>query len=35
MYKRREAWKDKALREGLIVPPGEWTDRAPNFRYQI
>lgn len=35
MYKRREAWKDKALAEGLIVPPGEWSDKSPDFRYQM
>lgn len=35
IYKKREAWKDKALAEGLVVPPGEWTDRAPDYRYQF
>lgn len=35
IYKRREAWKDKELAEGVIVEPEEYTDRAPNFRYQF
>ncbi|KEF51301.1 uncharacterized protein A1O9_12651 [Exophiala aquamarina CBS 119918] len=35
IYKRREAWKDKALSEGVVVPPEEFTDRAPTFRYQF
>ncbi|KAI1343123.1 retrograde regulation protein 2 [Xylariaceae sp. FL0016] len=35
MYIKREAGKDKALAEGTIVSPDEYTDRAPDFRYQI
>lgn len=35
LYKRREAWKDKALAEGLVVPAEEYTDRSPTFRYQF
>lgn len=34
VYRRREAWKDKALQEGYNKPEWEGTDRAPNFRYQ-
>lgn len=35
IYKRREAAKDKALAEGVVVSPSEYTDRAPEFRYQF
>lgn len=35
LYKRREAWKDRAIAEGIVVPPEEFTDRAPTFRYQF
>jgi len=35
IYKRREAAKDKALAEGWTVSPEEWSDRAPDFRYQF
>lgn len=35
IYKRREAWKDKAQDEGVIIPSKGWTDRAPDFRYQL
>ena len=35
MYKRREAAKDKALAEGYVTPHDEYTDRAPEFRYQF
>lgn len=35
IYKRREAAKDKALAEGWTVTPEEWSDRAPDFRYQF
>ncbi|KAF2453172.1 retrograde regulation protein 2 [Lineolata rhizophorae] len=35
IYRRREAWKDKAITEGLVVERDEWTDRAPDFRYHF
>lgn len=35
IYKRREAGKDKALARGEAIPPDEWTDRAPDFKYQF
>lgn len=35
IYKRREAWKDKALAEGVVVPPEQFTDRSPEYRYQF
>ncbi|KIV87121.1 hypothetical protein PV11_02689 [Exophiala sideris] len=35
LYKRREAAKAKAREEGVVVPPGEFTDRSPNFKYQF
>ncbi|KAF2967675.1 hypothetical protein GQX73_g5894 [Xylaria multiplex] len=35
IYKRRQVLKDKMLSEGAVVPEGEYTDRAPDFKYQI
>lgn len=35
IYKRRQAYKDKALAEGAAAPEGDYTDRAPDFKYQI
>lgn len=35
IYKKREAGKDMALVEGVVTPHDEFTDRAPEFRYQI
>ncbi|RYP79576.1 hypothetical protein DL769_002886 [Monosporascus sp. CRB-8-3] len=35
IYKRREQEKAKALAEGLVLMSQEYTDRSPNFRYQI
>ena len=35
VYKRRESEKEKALAEGVTVAPAEYTDRAPDFKYQI
>jgi hypothetical protein len=35
LYKRREAGKAKAREEGVVVPPEEFTDRAPSFKYQF
>ncbi|KAJ8127728.1 hypothetical protein O1611_g5908 [Lasiodiplodia mahajangana] len=35
IYTRRQAIKDKMLVEGIVVPEGEYTDRAPDFKYQI
>ena len=35
LYKRRQAGKEKAIAEGVIVLPEQFTDRAPEFKYQI
>lgn len=35
LYKRREAAKAKARAEGVVVPPEEFTDRSPTFKYQF
>lgn len=35
LYKRRERQKDRMIAEGKTVPPEEWSDRAPDFRYQF
>lgn len=35
LYKRREREKDRMIAEGKTVPPEEWSDRAPDFRYQF
>lgn len=35
VYTRREGEKERALAEGVVVPPAEYTDRAPDFKYQI
>ncbi|KAH8811112.1 retrograde regulation protein 2 [Xylogone sp. PMI_703] len=35
IYKKREALKDRMIAEGKTVPADEWTDRAPEFRYQF
>ncbi|EOO00517.1 putative high-affinity nicotinic acid transporter protein [Phaeoacremonium minimum UCRPA7] len=35
IYIRRQVAKEKALAEGVVVPPEEYTDRAPDFKYQI
>jgi hypothetical protein len=35
LYKKREAEKAKAREEGVVVPPEEFTDRAPTFKYQF
>ncbi|KAG0648546.1 putative transporter [Hyphodiscus hymeniophilus] len=35
IYKRREAEKDRMIAEHTVVPAEEWTDRAPDFRYQF
>lgn len=35
IYKRRESQKDRMIAEGTTVPPDEWTDRAPEFRYHF
>ncbi|KAK1767580.1 major facilitator superfamily domain-containing protein [Phialemonium atrogriseum] len=35
IYKRRQAGKEQALAEGVVVPPDQYTDRAPDFKYQI
>jgi hypothetical protein len=36
MYKRREERKDKTLAASYVRPEGTmYTDRDPNFRYQI
>lgn len=34
LYARREAAKEKARAEGVVVPPEEFTDRSPTFKYQ-
>ncbi|KAK5297554.1 hypothetical protein LTR93_002560 [Exophiala xenobiotica] len=35
LYKKRETEKAKAREEGVVVPPEEFTDRAPTFKYQF
>ncbi|KAI1749127.1 retrograde regulation protein 2 [Xylaria castorea] len=35
IYKARQTYKDKALAEGTTVPEESYTDRAPDFKYQI
>lgn len=35
IYLRREAGKERAVAEGVVVPADEWTDRAPGFKYQF
>ncbi|EEA23196.1 high-affinity nicotinic acid transporter, putative [Talaromyces marneffei ATCC 18224] len=35
LYKKREREKDRALAEGVTIPQDEWSDRAPDFRYQF
>ncbi|KAI0415076.1 retrograde regulation protein 2 [Xylaria grammica] len=35
IYKRRQAFKDKMLAEGTVIPERDYTDRAPDFKYQI
>ncbi|CAM1509705.1 Fc.00g000400.m01.CDS01 [Cosmosporella sp. VM-42] len=35
LYKRRQAGKEKAQTEGIVVSPEQFTDRAPDFKYQI
>lgn len=36
MYRRREAGKDRKLREGYVRVEGSmYTDREPDFRYQL
>lgn len=35
LYKKREREKDVALAEGITIPQEEWSDRAPDFRYQF
>jgi hypothetical protein len=35
IYKRREAEKDRMIAAGITVEQDEWTDRAPDFRYQF
>jgi hypothetical protein len=35
LYQKREAEKAKAREEGVVVPPEEFTDRAPTFKYQF
>ncbi|KAH8902702.1 retrograde regulation protein 2 [Coniochaeta sp. PMI_546] len=35
LYIRRNAEKEKALVEGVVVPREEYTDRAPDFKYHI
>lgn len=34
VYARREQWKDKAIAEGTVIPPEDFSDRAPTYRYQ-
>lgn len=34
LYAKREAAKARAREEGVVVPPEEFTDRAPTFKYQ-
>ncbi|KAI3400366.1 hypothetical protein diail_3383 [Diaporthe ilicicola] len=35
IYLRRQAGKDKARVEGVVVPREQYTDRAPEFKYQV
>ena len=35
MYLRRRAGKEAALAAGVVVPPEEYTDRTPDFKYII
>lgn len=35
LYIRRNAEKEKALAEGVVVHREEYTDRAPDFKYHI
>jgi len=35
IYKRRQASKNRAPSEGMVVVEGGYTDRAPDFKYQI
>ncbi|KAI1147981.1 retrograde regulation protein 2 [Nemania diffusa] len=35
IYTRRQAAKNKIQIEGIVVLEGEYTDRAPDFKYQI
>jgi len=35
MYKRREVSKSEAIAVGVVIQPGECTDRSPEFRYQF
>uniref|UniRef100_A0A093UME9 Putative transporter C11D3.18C n=1 Tax=Talaromyces marneffei PM1 TaxID=1077442 RepID=A0A093UME9_TALMA len=35
LYKKREREKDRALAEEVTIPQDEWSDRAPDFRYQF
>ncbi|KIV93764.1 hypothetical protein PV10_04955 [Exophiala mesophila] len=35
ILKKREAGKDKAIAEGVVVPPEDFSDRAHTYRYQI
>ncbi|KAI3318781.1 retrograde regulation protein 2 [Xylariaceae sp. AK1471] len=35
IYRRRQASKNKVLSQGTAVPECEYTDRAPDFKYQI
>lgn len=35
IYERRQTSKNKILAEGTALPEGGYTDRAPDFKYQI
>ncbi|KAF2194634.1 retrograde regulation protein 2 [Zopfia rhizophila CBS 207.26] len=35
VYNKRESWKEKAVAEGIVVPPEDFSDRAPGYRYQL
>lgn len=35
IYWRRERGKDRNILLGKTIPPEEWSDRAPDFRYQF
>ncbi|KAH8880583.1 retrograde regulation protein 2 [Thozetella sp. PMI_491] len=35
IYLKRNAEKERMVAEGILVPPSEFTDRAPEFKYQI
>jgi hypothetical protein len=35
LYKRREAKKAVDRAAGVVVPPEEFTDRSPSFKYQL